>query len=1023
MATYTESELLNEVSQIYRANLSPSKEGGVLNTKEEYNQLLEMSASTLLLYPDAVFYIAVLAKNKLMSLVNQEVDIIEDMLIALDDLGQLGDPITDTATLNNAKTALLALDAASSVSGRPELDRFTNLMDKFAEGIRPNVISPSGNFVRPRENARLILLEDMTRLTTVHERMLDSLLSLRDMLLNFVSVDIPSQVASSIFTSIRTALDNLISDIETGSSVDNVAKSRQMLLTSLASKSSVDSVASFRNPDETKVRCPIDPIPSTISHLGRVTGTGSPGSVISSAGPWFVPFASSEPLDISVNGATPVAVGVDAALGAMLDGRNKEVFTISTNTDNLHVTVDPNTYKGTVNTGTQTSATLNEFLSLGYKHVGCPVWFSGDGTWGAITEPSGQPNPDFNARIITEMRLLQTTTIIAVYPICPGIVQISAVPFVAGDEPGTGFGVRHIGAYIKQGSNRYEIIQIISASGVYISVPTGMSNPSLAAADIRGQTIPAIGTKFDFLPTLDVGNANNAAGVATIGPAIKTASLVNSGSKTVAQIVTDIVSEVGSYLSFGTMSAMQSINRHVRASAVAGDPTRLALTPRSRFKVYLAISATFPQVQTAPANPLVQVADSAHIVLGFSEGQVAPAAYRTPALDPYDLAGMISDGCPTATSEVVETELGSGESLQTVLGTGIVMDPNVSFDSLVSPKDQIEIFGGSYSGTYQIASALGSQLSLYDILFTSSENSLKYRIFRQQVRISSSGAVDASIQVTDGPYQLGFTTEVQYASIPSFEAVNNLGERYPFNEVSPGDLLRIGGSSQLVEINDVVDGVLSLNSGLPSNLKNSGFEVKGGSAKVFTDMETKLTTLTTSPNLLMKHGFDTDVSAVDNALTSAVLPGSSFVSSRNQAKQVLADLLSMLTDSPKRSSEYSAVIPTASLSVDAAISSYTSAKSEPVERLIEAFRDRKYERASSLLSSGRFSEFFATDEETGSFGGAVMAAARTTAQDLPEVPIISDTVAQSFTTAVQSRSLSDSDTSFDEYDPSEEISE
>ena len=136
MADYTRAEVLNEISKIFRARLEPGREGGTLNTATEYAQLLEISALTFLLNPDAIFYVALLGVNRLKFVLAQEVAVLEDMLVGLDDLTQIGTEVTNTTSLSNARTAILSLDAATVVAGRPEARRFSRQMDEFAEQVR-----------------------------------------------------------------------------------------------------------------------------------------------------------------------------------------------------------------------------------------------------------------------------------------------------------------------------------------------------------------------------------------------------------------------------------------------------------------------------------------------------------------------------------------------------------------------------------------------------------------------------------------------------------------------------------------------------------------------------------------------------------------------------------------------------------------------------------------------------------------------------------------------------------------------
>ena len=157
-ADYTNAEILNELSRIFRAGIEPGREGGTANTQVEYQQLLDSASLTFLLQNDAIFYLARLARNNLNALVVQEIRIVEDILLALDHLGQIGQPVRDTTILSNANTALLSLDAAGSVKDRPEAARFSIQMDRFAALNRGNIVSSGVNeLVRPKEEARGII--------------------------------------------------------------------------------------------------------------------------------------------------------------------------------------------------------------------------------------------------------------------------------------------------------------------------------------------------------------------------------------------------------------------------------------------------------------------------------------------------------------------------------------------------------------------------------------------------------------------------------------------------------------------------------------------------------------------------------------------------------------------------------------------------------------------------------------------------------------------------------------------------
>jgi hypothetical protein len=63
MAIYTDTEILNEASRVFRGQLSPEKNGGSVSLQDEYDQLMEMTSTTFLFNSDAIFYLAQIIVN------------------------------------------------------------------------------------------------------------------------------------------------------------------------------------------------------------------------------------------------------------------------------------------------------------------------------------------------------------------------------------------------------------------------------------------------------------------------------------------------------------------------------------------------------------------------------------------------------------------------------------------------------------------------------------------------------------------------------------------------------------------------------------------------------------------------------------------------------------------------------------------------------------------------------------------------------------------------------------------------
>jgi hypothetical protein len=229
-----------------------------------------------------------------------------------------------------------------------------------------------------------------------------------------------------------------------------------------------------------------------------------------------------------------------------------------------------------------------------------------------------------------------------------------------------------------------------------------------------------------------------------------------------------------------------------------------------------------------------------------------------------------------------------------------------------------------------------------------------------------------------------------------------------------GDLLRIVGSSTQISITAVGDTELELESGLSSDVESNGFEIRSQAALQYETMQELLQTYTTSATLLPKNNFDENLDEIDNAVTLALLPGRNFASSRNRAKQLLAELLSIMTDSPRRSDEYSTTPLTASLNLEDILADFSVTAVEAFDNLLNTFIERKYTRAVSLLQSAQIAGFYSSDEETGSFGGAVMSSSRAVSRDLPDVPSGDFEVDDTVNLAVGSTEHLDADFYFDD---------
>jgi hypothetical protein len=974
MANYTNAEILNEVSRIFQSGIDPGREGGTLNTQVEYGQLLDSASLTFLLQNDSVFYLARLVRNTLLSLVLQEIRLVEDTLLALDHLGQIGAPVRDTTILSNANTALLSLDAAGSVKDRPEAQRFDVLMDRFAGLHRNNIVSANApSLVRPREEARGVIKRNLDRMKKVHSKLLDSIFSLRDLLDEYIDLDIPSKVATTALVNIRSNLSELEETIPETSDSDNIAASRKNVLTALASKTAMDAIANFTDPRTVKVRSPSNPFPSNLKHFGRVTGTGSPASVSSVQGPWPLPLSA--PLVLAVDGGASVSVDVDELLGTALKAVAEEPFALTATKDQLHVVVDGRTFTGVLSTGGLTSAQFPSFVGLGFKNLGS-----------LITFPNMTTASDFESRAVTDLRYLQTGTITGAVDLGGERWRVTHNGSWSGvDESGIGLAAHHVGGYLRttgSPADRWEILEVEDADNAIVSVPTldptTVTPPTSGSIQLRGD-LSTLSTQVSFTPATTAV----AAGAFVMSAAVKTVILDLSPDNDVAGVITSAQKEqadVDTGLSENVWRLM-TLNQHVQIKADPEKPTRLVLIPRSRSNPEVVVGSQF--VKTTVGLTTQIIGESAHEELGLMVGQ-SSTEHR---LSPTDLAEFVEANVAGLVGSV-STELIATGTLSTVSGAAEVTAAELS--GVVGVGDRLTL-GGVESGTFSVVSL--SPITLDRAPYVSSEDDVPYQLTRTRAVLSSSNSSrGSSLEVVSGPSELGFSPGVVYGSIANFEATDKSGNLLSFdNLVSAGDVLDLAGLAA-VSIDNVNRTTLTLASGLPSNTEGKAFEIRSSPAVQYEGLVEGLTTYTSSRQLLRKHGFDVDLDALDVALTRALLPGQNFIANRNQAKTIAADLLSILTSDPRRPGEYTANVPTAPLNLETILTAFTPPPVAAVDSLLDSFLERKYARAVGLLQSGKIRDFFATNEETGSYAGAVMNTSRQVVRDLPALPTTDEEV-------------------------------
>lgn len=693
---------------------------------------------------------------------------------------------------------------------------------------------------------------------------------------------------------------------------------------------------------------------------------------------------------------------------------------------------------GTVRNDYYDTVQLDPPRKLGFKHLGAPIFFT-LGTPKESISTGFEPGAGFGGWTVDGDNTLEDSSEWAEigdrrwpYLFVPRVVTELApisVPFLLTyvsdnifSAPSGSFAEGHVGFYIRTGANdpdrweRYEIIEFIDSATVRIDDRGSNLARFPEPVMLFGQKGDRSQVTFspDLLADTDSVAANDGGGrgpfnipdtcQVAIGPAVKTATIPPNGGFSMTTLVAALSDPV---------NGAQETNKYAHASyhcifrEQIGFSGHLTIQGRSRYlPEELGIALTFyqvrPELQPETDNfghrlaafpgpyPLVVIEDSAHEVLGYDAAQKVD-----PNSDPYltteELESVILETADADTTdvEVLEEEVFGGV-LETVSETKNVRDLSADFVALgIDLGFILEIKDGDVAGEYIIQGRVSStdlsvqmQPKQNSRGFIGRRTNLAYRILRRRLKIASKNAGPGStVEIVSAPAQLGFPIGVRSGTVPEIIAVNANGEEMDMTG------LVTGSSSGGMIVEGQGDSGVRIAGGVPSTLAGLRFSFTGFTENALDTMLRSLETMATSRSLLGQHGFDVDLTELDAALSPVLAPGATLQSNVGTAKRLLADLLSVLTSTPLRASEYShTTIQVLSPTMEGSVIAYTAPRVPALDALVDTLNQFRFDRALSLLITGDLSAFFGTTHETASYAGAVVAASRQAYNDTPGQP-------------------------------------
>lgn len=294
MPGFTSDEVKAAVDQFLLGNVSvPITSLGARDVMAARDDVYALLTTTLLLRPDAYFYVILLAKNQLEALRRQQVD---DLSFILDPanvqaLNRRGQPVTSTTDLTNAQASLLNMNAGlnqstgnTSKNLGPEVSRFQTSIDSFVSSqLKPNVVV--GSTVTETAGELQAKISTLWKgIVTRQSSMVTLCNAITNAISNLNSANLPQTAVQAVVSRMQSRLTELTTELQNDKTL---ATHREAMLELLTMRTLLTRVSFFRTPTENLA--PLTGDATQLTPMGGVEAGSITGTI---SGPFNVPPAS-----------------------------------------------------------------------------------------------------------------------------------------------------------------------------------------------------------------------------------------------------------------------------------------------------------------------------------------------------------------------------------------------------------------------------------------------------------------------------------------------------------------------------------------------------------------------------------------------------------------------------------------------------------------------------------------------------------------------------------------------------------
>lgn len=304
---FTTDEVDAAVSQYLSGALTVGyTASGSRTTTELRDGALELLATTLMLRPDAWFYLIGLCCNRLIGEINEQLSSFDTIVEAAQNTSGASKDVSSVAELAAARSALL--DVSSGLSSRttgingsigPGVERFRRSISRFVSTELGGVVSGS-DVVPTAQESRNTIRTEWALAASRHETLVELASAISSAVTALGAARLPQRAAQGVVQRVSARVDALQSTLgQSGSSAEN----RTAFLDLLAARALLTRISGFTTPRLTLM--PLSTDPST----GTVQGTGDEVETLGTvSGPYN--YAGGATVELSLNSAatTPVVV-------------------------------------------------------------------------------------------------------------------------------------------------------------------------------------------------------------------------------------------------------------------------------------------------------------------------------------------------------------------------------------------------------------------------------------------------------------------------------------------------------------------------------------------------------------------------------------------------------------------------------------------------------------------------------------------------------------------------------------------